>query len=682
MQRAFAAAAPCRRPQSVRAWSLSHTPRCYATTTDPPRKAPPKSSSSSSPSSSQYANSPWRRPLASAQTLSLLSTSPRALLFALEQSLQGAIKAIEKTTPQGAKGKAGDQRDSFTLVFAVDKTLPSEVLGEATNLLRDVDMPHVGVLCDPLPEEWLPAAALGDSPSLSSSSSSSSPPQLLHLISLSLLPSTLVTPFTSSIPGAAPIKAGRWATGKAAFDDDQSRVGALSATGGGEEKDWRDLWGRENASNALPEALEGLRAEDVLATILVGSDDAPQGLLEGLDARHAAGPGSAGPLVGALASNTFFETGGRDRCMFFRGSSKAEKEVRDSGAVGLVFATKGQQQQQQAAAGGSGSKPSLETKTPWQRLEALPPQATSPKLRRITRAKGNIISLLSESTKSNDAEGRNACQCFLRDVAEGRSSSSSSSSPSTSTATSNRNPMSVEEQRSLSSHVTKDEDFWAAVYRSPADADAQGATPRPLLVSRILSGHPGRGTLSLETDLDLAEGKRSGGEVDPIATLGEEKEKEELWIQFFKQVPPSPRRKEQYTVIDVPGPDLGAWALPRFLFVSTTATSSSASSSSSQEVAAGTKEKARVHALPNVFLLPTSGVPSATAGGGADAADGGDGGAIMKREARVGAGAGAVGSGAKGEVRLSSELEKRTGMWRLPGTSVMLDLRGTTKGEE
>ncbi|PWN25974.1 hypothetical protein BDZ90DRAFT_233573 [Jaminaea rosea] len=520
-------------------------------------------------------------------------------------------------------------------------------------------MPHVGVLCDPLPEAWLPPAALGEAASSSSSSASSSQSPLLHLVSLSLLPSTLVTPFASTIPGSAPIKAGRWATGKAAFDDSHSRVDALAETEG---KDWRDLWGRENAANALPTVLEGMKAEDVLATLVVGSDDAPQGLLEGLDARHASG---GAPLVGSLASNIFFETGGRDRCMFYRASSKTEAELRDKGAVGLVFASQSQAAAEASSGSRSGSsKPSLETKTPWQRLEALPQGRDStakPTLRRITRAKGNIVSLLAEQDDFSPPEGRNACQAFLRDVAEGRKSSITASSEAAATAS--KNNMTPEEQRNLSSRVGKEEQFWAAVYRSPRDAEEK--TPRPVLVSRILSGHPGRGTLSLETDLDLSEG---GAMEDPIAGLGTKRG--ELWIQFFKQVGDE---RGQHHVIDVPGSDLGAWALPRFLFVAALATEAAAptSAAASAPEAGAKQQKARVHALPNVFLLPSSGAPSSTAGG-SDAEDGG-GGSILKREG----GGNSAGTMVKGEEgKLSSDVERRTSMWRLPGTSVLLDLRG------
>ncbi|CAO1634489.1 unnamed protein product [Parajaminaea phylloscopi] len=586
-----------------------------------------------------YASSPWRHPLASAQTLSLFSTSPPALLFALEQSLQGALTAV---------AKVGTRVDDYVLAFAVDKTLPSDVLAEATRLLRDVPIAHVGVLSDPLPNSWLPNTVVGDSPASGPASLAIST-QSYHTISLSLLPGSLAQPFHSTIPGAPEVKAGRWATGKPSFDESSSRVqnlassrdaeGGTGGTGGTEgEIGWRQVWGRENASGTLPSEFTEVTPESHLLTMVLGSDKAPQGLLEGLDAKYGDETASAGSssLMGAYASNTFFETGGRDRCMFFRqsASDKSGKIVQD-GAVGLVLSLP-------KAAGKSstepiGAKPRLSLTTPWRDLITLGSR------RRVTRAKGNIVSELDES---------NACQWFLRDVASrkkaGRSEESVEAAKAAVDSQASRKPMDAATQRLLSDSVEKEEEFWAAIWQSKTAAADKGETP--LLLTRILSGHPGRGTISLDTDLDLSSKSSAASE---------------LYVSFHQYAPEQstdgPEKstnsgRESATdagkaIIELPGPDMGAWALPRFLFVSTPEPVAAREGTSSAKTSTDTKAKPQVHALPNLFVLPSSG-----------------GGLLQRQSPKQ--------QDAAGAASTSLGLSARTTTWRLPASRLLVDLRG------
>lgn len=586
--------------------------------------SPKASTRSKTEGSDPYSNSPWRHPLASAHTLSLFSQSPPALLFALEQSLQGALSAIGKTNPD---------KEAHVLAFAVDKTLPGDVLAETTRLLRDVPIPHVGVLSDPLPYHWLPNT--GDEMDQNTDASATQLARSkFHTVSFAILPSSLVKPFHSTIAGTHEVKAGRWATGKPSFDENASRVDQLGGpvqdsssapSNDQSEGGWRQVWGKENFSGALPTQFADISRDSHLLTVLLASDKAPQGLLEGLDAKYGRGdvPASASssnPLMGSFATNTFFETGGRDRCMFIRqpGQGK-ESQVVQSGAVGFVFAL-------DKASAAQKEKPRLHLTTPWQNMISLGQR------REVTRAKGNIVSEL---------QGSNACQHFLRDVAQrrkaGRAEESIAEAKEAVENQASGKPMDAATQRALSESVGKEEEFWAAIWSTAKNDGSNGA---PLLLSRIQSGHPGRGTVSLETDLDLLTGP---GEPSAGATSSK------YFLEFYQHVPDA--GDSEAAIIELPGPDMGAWALPRFLFVNTPEPEHAAPTEDENkgQQAEPKKVKPQVHALPNLFVLPSSG------------------GGLLQRQSL---------SDRRNDGVRPASFAHRTATWGLPGTRLLVDLRG------
>ncbi|CAO1625183.1 unnamed protein product [Sympodiomycopsis kandeliae] len=549
------------------------------------KQAPPAPSPSSS--GSQYSDSPWNKPLASTQTMSLFSTSPSALLFALEQSLRGALGALVRADPQGTEKFSTDPRD-YLLLFAVDKTLPSEVLAEATRLCRDIPIPHIGVLGAPIPGNLLPESALHDAqqqqqqPQEQQASS-------YHSVSLSLLPKTLARPFYSDIPGVPVVKAGRWASGKPVFEENDSRVGHLDEA---DQTDWRSIWGKENVHGKVPDAMKGIDASKHLTTLILGSDHSPQGLLEGVDSKF-----TSSSLLGSIATNTFFETGGRESTMFYRGEASDEARIYDKGAVGLYLTSQAEAAQVR--------RPNVNVSTPFTNFTSLGIR------REITRAKGNIISELSNS---------NACQHFLRDVAA-QDKSSNKSEPLSLEA--KARGMNLEEQRLLSKGVKKEEEFWAAIWSSSDHTDTQ-----PKLFVKILSGHPSRGTISLDTDLELSTGLESVSS------------DQKIYLEFFKA-----SSTPSITPLEIPGKDLSAWRLPRFLFLT-----SPPSNTTSQEEEKG---KAAVHALPNLFVLASEN-------------------GVLSRDPSAEQRDNEVLGGGKGY----ESLKNRSKSWKATGTTAVLDLRG------
>ncbi|PWN24154.1 hypothetical protein BCV69DRAFT_21642 [Microstroma glucosiphilum] len=645
--------------------------RWYASAASPAGKSTPASSKKKE---DKYADSPWKKPLASTQTLSLFSTSPKALLFALEQSLRGALGALLRSDPQG--GHSTDPRD-YLLIFAVDKSLPKDVLAETIRLMRDVPIAHVGVLSHPVPGTLLPASAVSDQPQ-ASSSSSLSPPESYHSVSLSLLPSTLVRPFYSQIKGIAPVQAGRWATGKASFDETQSRMESLDADLDGRQGgDWKNVWGRENAEGKLPEEFDDLKSSSHLLTLILGSDVSPQGLLEGLDSRFP-----ASPLLGSFASNTFFETGGREATLFHRGPSSVPREaeastgqvkaeegkIHEKGAVGLFFRTPGGQD---VPVQDGQARPRVDVEVPWRSFKPLGAR------RRVTRAKGNIVSELA---------GANACQQFLRDVAARDKKPLPVKEEDLSMEAKARG-MDKDEQRLLSKGVGKEEDFWAVLWEQQDQPAGDISQEHPLLVSRILSGHPSRGTISLGTDLELSV---EGVSTDPLDVLGAATTEslpsassspsggdKEFYLQFFQKMPDEPKltpQKWEETALTIPGKDLAAWRLPRFLFLNAPANSTgssqatgaasqaSASPSTASSGAGGATNKTQVHALPNLFVLASEG-------------------GIISRDPslfaanKAGSSADAATSAAKGAVE---GLKTRSRTWKMDGARGWADLRGRT----
>lgn len=326
------------------------------------------------------------------------------------------------------------------------------------------------------------------------------------------------------------------------------------------------------------------------------------------------------------------ETGGKD-------GKADEGQVVEKGAVGAILALP------QSAASESQkeglNRPSISFSLPWSNLMALggTPGSNQPRRRKVTRAKGNIISEL---------EGSNACQHFLRDVAA-RSNSPSADQPDAAASKVN-DKMDAATQRLLSASVGKEEEFWGALWRGDGTSGG-GSSDSPILLSRILSGHPGRGTVSLDTDLELSI-----------------EEGEEMYLEFYQRVnqeqQPSTPASDDQVIISIPGKDLGAWALPRFLFVnvpaSADANSTTPESSRSKDAEGkAAAKKPQVHALPNLFVLPSS-----------------EPGLLIRQGGHHLSSSSMPALQGKGNKK--EPLEGRTGTWRLSGSRALLDLRGST----
>lgn len=147
-------------------------------------------------------------------------------------------------------------------------------------------------------------------------------------------------------------------------------------------------------------------------------------------------------LVGATAAFTPFETG-REHTLLHQG-------IYERGAVGIALPT-----------------PSILHRT----LHQLCPRG--PRLC-ITGARGNIISSL---------DGHNAAQQMVRIV----------SGQGTAHGPSITDPQRV---RSMSSRVRKDDAFFLGIYATHTDT-------MPLSIARIPSGHPMRGTICIDTNVDI-----------------------------------------------------------------------------------------------------------------------------------------------------------------------------------
>ncbi len=134
-------------------------------------------------------------PLATAQTLTLFSTSPEALVLTLRSTLQGMLASLDRgASLAGQEGKPLEQMDArpltsssssssreqetaYTLLFALSKDLPSPLLAQAVGLLRgdgaveaDAGLDaalsrrliptRVGVLSSAVPASLIPSSAL------------------------------------------------------------------------------------------------------------------------------------------------------------------------------------------------------------------------------------------------------------------------------------------------------------------------------------------------------------------------------------------------------------------------------------------------------------------------------------------------------------------------------------------
>jgi hypothetical protein len=411
-------------------------------------------------------------PLATAQTLTLFSTSPDALLLTLRSTLHGMLSSLARgASVQGQAGhKPLEQIDAqpavedgktFTLLFALSKDLPQEALGRAVGLLRgeestnkEAGIDHrlsekfistrLGVLSSPVPASLIPPQVLNPAaPPLA-------PYSTLHSIALSLLPASHAVPFRSKIRGKQISQVGRWPDKKDSWKDVRGKVkadmigemaeGGQAKNGGigttaetdasPETPGWRKVWGKENIFSELPAELERFASEaqkeSLLSTILF-SDPSPQGLLEGFDVQfpHAS-------HVGAIAPATPFETG-RDQTIFFRRSS-VEDEISSEGAVGLALIGS----KAEAARG-------LKVSTKFEGLKELGPR------RRMTGARGNIISSLEDG---------NATQQFLRDI-QALSSDNKKSQAGTA--------MDKDEARDISKGMNKEDEYYLGVFDEHTD---------------------------------------------------------------------------------------------------------------------------------------------------------------------------------------------------------------------
>lgn len=193
--------------------------------------------------------------------------------------------------------------------------------------------------------------------------------------------------------------------------------------------------------------------------LLYFSDQAPQGLLEGLDAHF---PDASS--LGLTAPPTPFETGRPQTLLCARpnvaksdanaGAAEAEDAILDKGAVGLALVAK------------EGTPAGIQVE--YEGLKELGPR------REITSARGNIISTLA---------GQNATQLFLRDIQARDAARRAGSAPSaasgskraddnasaSATATATASEPSIEAMsrglaREIASGVSKEEEFVVGVF--------------------------------------------------------------------------------------------------------------------------------------------------------------------------------------------------------------------------
>lgn len=266
--------------------------------------------------------------------------------------------------------------------------------------------------------------------------------QPMHVAALAAVPADDAVTFHSMIRGAPRVAVGRWTAQKALWKmGTELRADGLDRTG-----EWKSLWGRENVEEHVPASLAPLHAHEIDA-MLVCTDPRPEGLWEGLDARfpHA-------HLIGATAALTPFETG--------REHTLLGAEIYEQGAVGLAW-----------------RRPTSHMMRTLGGLVPLGPRlVVTGYVRGIltARARGNIISSLND---------HNAAQQLLHLVLQRRAAPPER--------------LEAAQLRALSSHVRRDDNFFLGLYANKDDS-------MPLLIARIQAGHPGRGTLGLDTESELS----------------------------------------------------------------------------------------------------------------------------------------------------------------------------------
>lgn len=181
--------------------------------------------------------------------------------------------------------------------------------------------------------------------------------------------------------------------------------------------------------------------------------------------------------MGTNATLTPFETG-REHTLFYD-TPQQPRRVFDDGAVGIALC--------------DPSPPRTSMERMYEQLEPIGPRLE------LTSARGNIISSL---------DNYNAAQQFLRIILK--------RAPATTTS----KQMEAGQVRELSSVVQKDEEFYVGIY------DDEHAMPS--LMAKVLSGHPMRGTLSLDTETELG----------PAAGASDANGKR--WAQIFRPALTSP----------------------------------------------------------------------------------------------------------------------------------------------
>ncbi|KAK0521585.1 hypothetical protein OC834_006602, partial [Tilletia horrida] len=504
-------------------------PPCIITT----RPYAQPAASSPPPTKDRTAWTPPAPALATANTLTLFSPDPAALLIALRSTLTGMLDIAARTSP------SHQHSHSHVLLYALSKSLPHDILHHALAILNHHHhqqasssssplLTRIGTLSTSIPLGLLPPQQQQQQQQQHADSSTNTDPnQPLHAVALSLLPASHATPFRSQLRGKPKIQVGRWmqhkersnASPPAAAAAAELELNPISS----DAPSWKDLWGRENASGALPDAIAHIPASAHLATLLF-SDPAPQGILEGLDAHF---PHSS--LLGLIAPPTPFESAGQhDQTLLFSSSPAAaagaaaaaaaeEKEgpadTFAKGAVGVVLHHPLEQIQADAQ---QQRRPALDRPFP-DGLVPLIPQHTRPssssssshtqstahaeRRRRhaITRARGNIISQLN---------GANAAQAFLADLHARRTTTTSTDEKAKEEEEEEEEGEAALTDREMARGAKKEEEFFVGVFR---DARASGLGPgedveEPLLLAPLLSGAPSRGTLSLDTEVDLGPG--------------------------------------------------------------------------------------------------------------------------------------------------------------------------------
>lgn len=556
-----------------------------------------------------------KQPLATAQTLTLFSETPQGLLIALRSTLQSMTSLTSRLGPApcaNAPSKKG-QHD-HVLIYALSKDLPPEYLSEAVSILRGPDpagsitpqnkerqkdmtaaqiaaaeaeeikadnstgdaassIARVGILSSSLPASLIPDNAIEPgSPRIAT--------PRLYSVALSLLPGVNAVPFRSTIPGRAEVAVGRWMDRKPSWQQGAERRADLLDDGNGAlpggSRDWRDIWGRENLEGKVPEGLEQLSPAAAVSFIFF-TDTSPHGLMEGLATQFP-----ASSVLGLTAPPTPFETG-RDQTLLISlpqggpAGVQPYSSIHTNGAVGVALVASND-------AAEADRLPIPSVRTDFQGLQPFGPR------REITAAQGNIVSSL---------DGANAAQQFLRDIQTREHPLDLGTGKLKSIdAQKGADKMSQQQARQIASKVKKEEDFFIAIYSEPGSNDGS-AQPEPLLLAQILSGHPSRGTLSIDTQIELGPGPGQPQgtmktyaqfyQVDPAFVLRSNKHAEQVKAEVKLLNP---------TSIEIPGPDPSVWLTPRFLFLSLPAWNEDLRKA--REVKQGGKHQ--VMALPNLFI--------------------------------------------------------------------------------